>query len=766
MPQPVTYNPGTPVSGSIQENSISYVVDGQNRNYRGGFGGLSWMSEVPAANNVIFIGNSTSLGRGPANIPLFYPSYNNSAAKIIYAANTLPGSPRNFTTTGSAYDWAVTNNFFINNSDNPIPRIDADGLALYLDASQPTSYPQTGTSWYDFSGKNNNGTLVNGPTWNSNGYFTFDGVDDFVQIPNAVSLRPSNELTIEMVVRAVSITANWNLLYGQNPYTGGQLVFLETGGTLIRALHYVNGTEYRCNTNESISTTVFKHIVFTFKTGDAIRSYFNGTPSTVESLPAGTFTYNTTNPYYLSYFGGSIPNIQYDTVKSYNKALTESEIKQNYFQGNIVTGSLVFMVDANNLVSYPKSGTTAYALTGSNNGTLINGTGYSNSNGGTWTFDGVDDGINIGTLTPTGGATFEAWINITSGNSNYGAIFTNWGSSADAFFIGTYPSSNYIQVYFNGFLIFQVLNLPFNTWILLTVTNNGSNVSAYVNGILTNTASGTLVPATGVTSIGYDVNRTNYPFKGNISNAKIYNKALTSDEVQQNYQATKDKFIGQNIVTNGLVAYVDATNKDSYPGTGTTWYDLSGNGNNFTFSSTPNVLNGLFNSGASVFAYRNAIPVDSSVNGYTLEACFKLNSSTGGGYQNITQNGGGDPTRHMMWYNGGSNSFLALFHTPSFYNNISDTLSLNTWYYLQLSYNPAGGGSNGRRAWLNGVEKTVNNTAVGNATPSGYFTISVDSNLVSNKSDTSYAFVRYYNRYLTEAEILQNYNATKTRFGF
>ena len=115
MPQPVSYNPGTPVSGSIQENSISYVVDGQNRNYRGGFGGLSWMSEVPAENNVIFIGNSTSLGRGPANIPLFYPSYNNSSANIVYAANTLPGSPRNFTTTGSAYNWAVTNNFFINN---------------------------------------------------------------------------------------------------------------------------------------------------------------------------------------------------------------------------------------------------------------------------------------------------------------------------------------------------------------------------------------------------------------------------------------------------------------------------------------------------------------------------------------------------------------------------------------------------------------------------------------------------------------------------
>ena len=161
MPQPVSYNPGTPVSGSIQENNISYVVDGQNRNYRGGFGGLSWMSEVPAENNVIFIGNSTSLGRGPANIPLFYPAYNNSSANIVYAANTLPGSPRNFTTTGSAYNWAVTNNFFINNSDNPIPRIDADGMVLYLDANQPTSYPTTGTNWYDLSGQGNNGNLIN-----------------------------------------------------------------------------------------------------------------------------------------------------------------------------------------------------------------------------------------------------------------------------------------------------------------------------------------------------------------------------------------------------------------------------------------------------------------------------------------------------------------------------------------------------------------------------------------------------------------------------
>lgn len=221
---------------------------------------------------------------------------------------------------------------------------------------------------------------------------------------------------------------------------------------------------------------------------------------------------------------------------------------------------------------------------------------------------------------------------------------------------------------------------------------------------------------------------------------------------------------GPDIIQNGLVLNLDASDRLSYPGTGTTWFDLSGNGNDFTFSTTPTMTGGVFNSGATVYAYRSAI-ANPSTNGYTLEAFFKINASTGGSWQNITQNGGGDPGRHMMWYNGGSNTFQALFHTPNSYNNISDTLSIGTWYYLQLSYNPSGGGSNGRRAWLNGVEKTVNNTAAGNATPSGYFTISVDSDLTSNKSNMSYSSVRYYNRSLNPSEILQNYNALKSRFG-
>jgi hypothetical protein len=189
------------------------------------------------------------------------------------------------------------------------------------------------TSWRDTSGNSNNGTLTSGPTFSSSnkGNILFDGVDDYVSITNVSSLRPTTELTIEMVVKAVTTTAGWNHLFGINPYTSyTPLIFLETGGQLIRALHFVNGVEYRCNTNETISTSVFKHVVFTFKPGDAIRSYFNGVASTTNALPNGALNYNTSNAFLISYLGGNWPNVQFALVRMYNKSLTQAEVSQNY----------------------------------------------------------------------------------------------------------------------------------------------------------------------------------------------------------------------------------------------------------------------------------------------------------------------------------------------------------------------------------------------------------------------------------------------------
>jgi hypothetical protein len=71
------------------------------------------------------------------------------------------------------------------------PKIVTDGLVLALDAGNVKSYPGSGTTWLDKSGRGNNGTLINGPTFNSGngGSIVFDGVDDYVTVNTPISLN-------------------------------------------------------------------------------------------------------------------------------------------------------------------------------------------------------------------------------------------------------------------------------------------------------------------------------------------------------------------------------------------------------------------------------------------------------------------------------------------------------------------------------------------------------------------------------------------------
>ena len=65
------------------------------------------------------------------------------------------------------------------------PEITESGLVLALDAGNLKSYPTTGTTWTDLSGRGNTGTLTNGPTYSSanGGSIVFDGVNDYVTVP-------------------------------------------------------------------------------------------------------------------------------------------------------------------------------------------------------------------------------------------------------------------------------------------------------------------------------------------------------------------------------------------------------------------------------------------------------------------------------------------------------------------------------------------------------------------------------------------------------
>ena len=90
------------------------------------------------------------------------------------------------------------------------PPIVTDGLVLYLDAANTKSYPTTGTTWNDLVGINN-GTLTNGPTFSSDngGSIVFDGVDDYVNLPNSITFG-TNPFTIRSVFYLTSFVNNNN----------------------------------------------------------------------------------------------------------------------------------------------------------------------------------------------------------------------------------------------------------------------------------------------------------------------------------------------------------------------------------------------------------------------------------------------------------------------------------------------------------------------------------------------------------------------------
>ena len=794
MPQPVSYNPGTPVSGSIQENNISYVVDGQQRNYRGGFGGLSWMSEVPAENNVIFIGNSTSLGRGPANIPLFYPAYNTSQANIVYTANTLPGSPRNFTTSASAYNWAVTNNFFINNSDNPIPRIDADGLTFYVDANQPSSYPQTGTSWYDLSGRNTNGTLQNGVSWIApSGSFFFDGTDDYVSLGNLGTVGDNQ--TIEVWFNSNSVTNYKNVLdmnYSTyNPNTGNvgprleqystsQIVWIWSGNT-------TNNNIYNFTALENISANRWYHTVFTLNSG-AWQWHLNGTLIQSGTSPQGYITtygdVNLGRGFILDpsrYFSGLE-----SSARIYSRTLSTSDVKQNYFQSNIVTDGLVFMVDANNLVSYPRSGTNWYSLTSSFSASLVNGPAFNNSNGGSIVFDGTDDyGILNPSCIPTGNEISISFWNYGINAQNSSIIASSQNSSEQTLNIHLPWSNSYI--YWDCGSPFNRINKEatpseYQGWHHWVFTKNAStgNMSIYLDGLLWHSGTGltSTIPAMDIARIGsYWNNSINH--NGRIAQCLIYNRALNATEIQQNYQATKDKFQGPQIVTNGLVLNLDAANKDSYPGTGTTWYDLSGNGNHATKNG--NNANPVWNSAGGYFAFAasdgstGANNIFTVANSATLQnltditvqfiCAMETKTPVGSDYDwmcIVTKGEEGGNQRPGTSVNQLPGNRYYHIETPNGVNSVGDLFTNadytgNKWNLFQTRVSNAGG----TQGWLNGTQVATSGvTTTGNTSP-----LYIGSNGFFELFKGKMGVVCIYNRALSDAELVQNYNYFKTRFG-
>ena len=222
---------------------------------------------------------------------------------------------------------------------------------------------------------------------------------------------------------------------------------------------------------------------------------------------------------------------------------------------NIVTDGLVFSVDAANKKSYPGSGTAINDLSGDGrNGVLTNGPTFSTANLGTISFDGTNDKIILNDTLATAFTTLywttDIWFKINDGYSSYDAMLGNgypFQLYLHADKIKAYLSSNAggAAYFLSGMTSTQTISV--DTWYNLIFVRSNTAYYYYINGALDKTSSSNtsvMAAANQNAQIGnlWTTNDT-YAWDGDISNVKIYNRALSAAEVLENYNAAKSRFI-------------------------------------------------------------------------------------------------------------------------------------------------------------------------------------------------------------------------------
>ena len=217
-------------------------------------------------------------------------------------------------------------------------------------------------------------------------------------------------------------------------------------------------------------------------------------------------------------------------------------------------------------------------------------------------------------------------------------------------------------------------------------------------------------------------------------------------------------------ITDGLVLCLDAGNRKSYPGSGTTWTDLSGNNNHFTMVGTLSFSNGVFTSTATTANYFIRNPFSHPTTAATIEIWCLANSGTSG--DAFWSYSVSDADNHQLLFN---QSDLTLYG-PSNATNVPSGVNIadGNWKQLVRTSNR----SNGAEVlYVNGVSRfttTINSGT--NFTSGGSLVLGQEQDSVGGNLDAAqalegkYAIFRMYNRVLTASEIQQNYNATKSRF--
>ena len=692
------------------------------------------------------------------------------------------------------------------------PKIITDSLVMCLDASQNTSYPaadlpvkngllvwldaaddstfsySSGTivsQWRDKSGNNfhaNQSTTANQPSRSSvmnsrkGVFFNASTRLDYMLISSGISVP--TDASIFIIYKPATQVYNYAVLI-DNYHGSGNAGFVIQRVNNLSQFYYANGNGSSFVDASASPWTYTDNVIQLLslnKSGANATPYISGTAQTTRTVYANTAQVTTGLAIgYWGFGGGRYYNGDMCEILIFNRSLSSTEMKQVHTYLGQKWGisntdrSIVDLSNNNN-----------NGLFG--NATVANMPDYDFYNKGALTFNGSSDEVNFGDVikfTSTQDFTLEVWVNYLPNATSYVPLLSKEDSSGFGYALKvdeTYGYQPYLVITgTTSAYRYANVNINDGVWhhIVGVAKASSTTIDMYVDGVLINGVASLLSWAGTATTNALRLGK-NYGsafFKGKLSNSKIYNKALSATEISQNYEAQKSKF-ANTIVQQGLVLNLDAGNPYSYAGAGTTWYDVSGNSFNATLINSPTYTsdNGGVLNWASANSQYATVPMSSTLRVASItEEVWVYLSGTADQVFIGSQYGTSSNNSFAIWVQSGAFAFGVNTGGNFYYSTIS-TVSTGVWYNLTHTYN-----ATTQLFYINGVlAATYNSAASGNIsydTSNTLLAIGADFNGTGyNVGPSVYTngkmpVVRIYNIALSAAQVLQNYNATKGRFG-
>lgn len=481
-----------------------------------------------------------------SNLPEYRIAHNDN--ELIPIANNLGGNVSNVN-DAKVYLTGRSNTWLINST--PTPAV-TDDLVLYYDPSNITSYPGTGNKLYDLSGKGNDATLYNSPVI-SGGFITWNGSNEYAQVNYNSSMAGWNtEQTVVMWLKHNISSGRrnpWDQAYG-----GYSTWTHEHGGKINNYFGDAgrNSHPYVGYGSNSIPKNVW-NLVATTRNTSQHKWYLNGAVTHTRNHNFGTLTTDTNRVRiargYAGYWQGKM-----GPVMAYDRALSADEITSLYYGGNIVTNGLISLMDSGILGSFDSGETIAYDIVGGNNGTLTNGVSHNNTPK-TWLFDGTNDYIQMPSdiFTDNGSYTLSAWLkpNGSSWGNNAIPLYNTYSGNSSYGFWHHFGHDNVLR-WRHGGTSYTVgdlsgIGLVADTWQLTTITWDRTTLRLYKNGQQVNS---TTAPSdfrrsgagARIGMLNYRRTSSDYNWNGCIANHHVYDRALSKEEVLQNYNAQRSRF--------------------------------------------------------------------------------------------------------------------------------------------------------------------------------------------------------------------------------